>query len=128
MSPKEIENIIDSYLVNMSAWNPEGCVINFAEDALSYDPVGEPPTLVHEGFQEFIGQLKAVFAKLEANKESIFIAGNEAAVKWTIKGVSKTQKTVTFEGISVFEINEAGKIHSTRAYWNPQTIIAQLRS
>lgn len=128
MSPEEIENIVNSYLANISAMNPEGWVENFAEDALSYDPVGEPPTLVHEGFQEFIGQLKAVFAKLEATKEHLFIAGNEAALKWTMQGVSKNEKVVTFEGITVFEINDAGKIQTTRAYWNPKTMIAQLRS
>ncbi len=127
MSPEQIESIVNSYLANISAMNAEGWVDNFAEDALSYDPVGEPPTLVHEGFQEFIGQMKAVFAKLEATKESIFIAGNEAAVKWTMRGVSKTQKAVTCEGITVFEINDAGKIQTIRAYWNPKTIIAQLR-
>ncbi len=128
MSPEKIESIINSYFANISAMNPGGWVENFAEDALSYDPVGEPPTRVHEGFEEFIGQLKAVFAKLEASKEHIFISGNEAAVKWTMRGVSKTEKNVTFEGITVFEINEAGKIQTTRAYWDPKTIIAQLRS
>lgn len=128
MSPEEIESIVNSYLENISAMNAEGWVDNFAKDALSYDPVGEPPTVVHEGFQEFIGQLKAVFAKLEASKDSIFIAGNEAAVKWTMRGVSKTQKAVTCEGITILEINDAGKIQTTRAYWNPKTIIAQLRS
>ncbi len=128
MSPEEIENIVNSYLANISAMNPEGWVENFAKDALSYDPVGEPPTLVHEGFQDFIGQLQAVFTKLEATKEHIFIAGNEAAVKWTMRGVSKTQKAVNVEGITVLEINDAGKIQTTRAYWNPKMIIAQLRS
>ncbi|MEO1431879.1 MAG: nuclear transport factor 2 family protein [Cyanobacteria bacterium J06633_8] len=128
MSPEQIESIVNSYLENMSAMNAQGWVDNFAEDALSYDPVGEPPTVIHEGFQEFIGQLQAVFAKLEVTKEHLFIAGNEAAVKWTMQGVSKTQKTVSVEGITVLEINDAGKIQTTRAYWNPKTIIAQLRS
>ncbi|MGD1912584.1 MAG: nuclear transport factor 2 family protein [Rivularia sp. (in: cyanobacteria)] len=128
MSPEEIEDIVNSYLANISAMNAEGWVENFAKDALSYDPVGEPPTLIHEGFQEFIGQLKAVFTKLEATKEHIFIAGNEAALKWTMQGVSKTQKVVNFEGITIFEINDGGKIQTTRAYWDPKTIIAQLRS
>ena len=128
MSPEEIEDIVNSYLANISAMNAEGWVENFAKDALSYDPVGEPPTLIHEGFQEFIGQLKAVFTKLEATKEHIFIAGNEAALKWTMQGVSKTQKVVNFEGITIFEINDGGKIQTTRAYWNPQMMIAQLRS
>ncbi|MEO1377838.1 MAG: nuclear transport factor 2 family protein [Cyanobacteria bacterium J06635_10] len=128
MSPEEIESIVNSYLANISAMNAEGWVENFAEDALSYDPVGEPPTLIHEGFQEFIGQLKAVFTKLEATKEHLFIAGGEAALKWTMQGVSKTQKVVTFEGITIFEINDAGKIQTTRAYWDPKMMIAQLRS
>ncbi|MEM6399577.1 MAG: nuclear transport factor 2 family protein [Cyanobacteria bacterium P01_D01_bin.116] len=128
MSPEEIESIVNSYLANISAMNAEGWIENFAKDALSYDPVGEPPTLIHEGFQEFIGQLKAVFTKLEATKENLFIAGKEAALKWTMQGTSKTQKVVTFEGITIFEINDAGKIQTTRAYWDPKTIVAQLRS
>jgi ketosteroid isomerase-like protein len=128
MSSAAIKSIVNAYFDNFAAMNPEGWVENFAEDALSHDPVGEPPTKVHEGFRQFIGQLQAVFVKLEPTTEHIFIAGNEAAVKWTIKGVSKSNKVVTFEGITIFEINEAGKIQTTRAYWNPAQMIAQLRS
>ncbi len=128
MSPAAIESIVNAYFDNFAAMNPEGWVENFAEDALSHDPVGEPPAKVHEGFRQFIGQLQAVFVKLESTIEHIFIAGNEAAVKWTMKGISKSEKVVTFEGITIFEINEAGKIQTTRAYWNPAQMIAQLRS
>jgi steroid delta-isomerase len=55
------------------------------------------------------------------------VAENEAAVKWTIQGKSKSGKSVSFEGITIFEFNEAGKIQTTRAYWNPALMIAQLR-
>ncbi|MDH6098408.1 hypothetical protein NWP22_08285 [Anabaenopsis tanganyikae CS-531] len=41
--------------------------------------------------------------------------------------VSKTGKPVIFAGITIFEINSAGKIQTTRAYWNPQEMVAQLR-
>ncbi len=128
MTEEAIANIIASYFTNMSAMNPEGWVENFAPDALSYDPVGEPPTKIHEGFREFIGLLQATYEKLEPTTEHIFIGGNEAAVKWTMQGFSKTGKSVTFEGITVFEINDAGKIQTTRAYWNPAAMMAQLRS
>ena len=128
MSTTPIEKVVAAYFTNIATMNPESWVENFAEDALSYDPVGEPPTKVHEGFREFIGQLQAVFEKLEPTTEHIFVAANEAAVKWTMRGVSKTGKSVTFEGITIFEINEAGKIQTTRAYWNPAAMIAQLRS
>jgi len=127
MSKEALESVVAAYFANMGAMNPEGWVEHFAEDAVSYDPVGHPPTKVHEGFREFFGQLQGVFEQLEPTTEHIFIAGNEAAVKWTIQGISKSGKSVTFEGITVFEVNEAGKIKTTRAYWNPEAMIAQLR-
>lgn len=128
MSNATIEKVVAAYFANMASMNPEGWVENFAEDALSYDPVGEPPAKVHEGFRQFIGQLQAVFTQLEATTEHIFVSGNEAAVKWTMQGISKTGKSVTFAGITIIEINSAGKIQTTRAYWNPAAMIAQLRS
>ncbi len=128
MSPEAIKEVIATYYANMAAMNPQGWVENFAEDAVSHDPVGEPPAKVHEGFREFIGQLQAVFASLEAATEHIFITGDEAAVKWKIQGISKTNKTVIFEGITVFEFNDSGKIKTTRAYWDPAAMVAQLRS
>jgi ketosteroid isomerase-like protein len=128
MSRATLETVVADYFANIAAMNAEGWVENFAEDALSYDPVGEPPTKIHEGFREFIGQLQAVFEKLEPTTEHIFVAGHEAAVKWTMRGLSKSGKSVTFEGITIFEVNEDGKIQTTRAYWNPVAMVAQLRS
>ncbi len=127
MSKESIETLIAAYFDHMGTMNPEGWVEYFAEDALSYDPVGHPPTKIHEGFREFFGQLQAVFEQLEATIEHIFIAGNEAAVKWTIRAKSKAGRSVTFEGITIFEINESGKIQTTRAYWEPAALVAQLR-
>jgi steroid delta-isomerase len=123
-----IETVITAYFDNMAAMNPEGWISHFAEDAISYDPVGHPPTRVHEGFQEFFQQMQAIFEQMEATTEHIFVAGTEAAVKWTIRGVSKSGNSVTFEGITVFEVNDAEQIQTTRAYWNPEAMIAQLRS
>ena len=57
---------------------------------------------------------------------ALAIAGNGAAVKWTGRGVSKAGRKVQFEGIDVFEINEAGKIQTVHAYWNPAEMVAQL--
>jgi steroid delta-isomerase len=127
MSQEAIEAVIAAYFANIAAMNPEGWVEHFAEDAVSYDPVGHPPTKVHEGFREFFQQMQGVFEQLEPATEHIFVAGNEAAVKWTMRGVSKSGKSVSFEGITVFEVNDAGQIQSTRAYWNPAAMMAQLQ-
>lgn len=127
MSQETIEAIVTAYFTNMAAMNPEGWADQFAADAVSYDPVGHPPMKVQEGFQEFFQRMQGVFEQLESTIEHIFVAGNEAAVKWTMRGVSKSGKSVTFEGITVFQVNDAGKIQTTHAYWNPGAMMAQLR-
>ncbi|MCA1994807.1 MAG: nuclear transport factor 2 family protein, partial [Coleofasciculus sp. S288] len=76
---------------------------------------------------EFFQRMQSVFERLESTIEHIFVAGDEAAVKWTMRGVSKSGKSVTFEGITVFQVNDAGKIQTTHAYWNPGAMMAQLR-
>lgn len=72
-------------------------------------------------------QTTTTFDQLDTTTEHSFVAGNEAAVKWTIWGVSKSGKVVTLEGITVFEVNEAEQIQSLRAYWNSGALLAQLR-
>lgn len=42
-------------------------------------------------------------------------------------GSQYSGKSVTFEGITIFEMNEVGKIQTTRAYWNPEALMAQIR-
>ena len=127
MSKESIEAVVAAYYANMAMMNSERWVDLFAEDAVSYDPVGHPPTHIHEGYQGFFQRMRATFERLEATTEDIFVAANEAAVKWTMQGVSIQGKSVTFEGITVFEMNEAGKILTTRAYWNPEALMAQIR-
>lgn len=127
MSKESIQAVVAAYYANIAMMNSERWVDLFAEDAVSYDPVGHPPTHIHEGYQGFFQRMRATFERLEAKTEDIFVAGNEAAVKWTMQGVSIQGKSVTFEGITVFEMNEAGKILTTRAYWNPEALMAQIR-
>ena len=45
---------------------------------------------------------------------------------WTGTGISKQGNKVRFEGIDVFDVNEAGKIRRLYAYWNPAEMVAQL--
>ena len=89
MSKESIEAVVAAYFANMAVMNPERWIDLFAEDAISYDPVGHPPTRVHEGYLAFFQQIQAVFEQLETTANHVFIAGNEAAVKWTIVGASR---------------------------------------
>ena len=126
MSPEVVSRAVKTYFASLRAMDQQAWVNTFAEDAVSYDPVGALPTKGHERLGEFFQTITAAFKKVGLTEDHVFVAANSAAVKWTGRGVSKQGKKVHFEGIDVFEVNEAGKIQTLHAYWNPAEMLAQL--
>lgn len=126
MSPEIISKAIKGYFAALRAMDQRAWVNTFAEDAISHDPVGAPPIVGHQRLGEFFETITAAFKEVGLTEDEIFIAGNGAAVKWMGRGKSKQGKDVRFEGIDVFEINEAGRIQTLHAYWNPAEMVGQL--
>ncbi len=126
MSPEIVSEAIRAYFAALRAMDQQAWVDTFAEDAVSYDPVGAPPINGHQKLGEFFQTITAAFKEVGLTEDEIFIAGNGAAVKWTGHGISNAGRKVHFEGIDVLEVNEAGKIQTLHAYWNPAEMVAQL--
>jgi steroid Delta-isomerase len=126
MSPEVVSRAVRAYFQATRAMDQEAWVNTFAEDAVSYDPVGALPTKGHEKLGEFFQTITAPFKEVGLIEDQIFIAGTGAAVKWTGRGVSKQGRKVHFEGIDIFEVNESGKIQALYAYWNPAEMLGQL--
>ena len=126
MSPEVISKAVKDYFAAIRAMDQKAWVNTFAEDAISHEPVGAPPIVGHEKLAEFFQSITAAFKEVGLTENDVFVAGNGAAVKWTGSGVSQSGNKVHFEGIDIFEINEAGKIQTLHAYWNPAEMVAQL--
>lgn len=126
MSADAVARTIKEYFAALRAMDEKAWVNTFALDAVSYDPVGTPAIEGHVKLAEFFQTITAAFKEVGLTEDDIFIAGDGAAVKWTGRGTSKAGKDVKFQGIDVFEFNEAGKIQTLRAYWNPAEMVAQL--
>ncbi len=126
MSPEVISRAVRAYFEAIRAMDEQAWVNTFAEDAVSYDPVGAQPTTGHLRLGEFFQTITAPFKEVGLTEDQIFVAGTGAAVKWTGRGVSKQGRKVHFEGIDIFEVNEAGKIQTLYAYWNPAELLGQL--
>ncbi len=126
MSPEIVSQAIEAYFAALRAMDQRAWVDTFATDAISHDPVGAPPLVGHQKLAEFFQNITAAFKEVGLTEDEVFIAGNGAAVKWTGKGVSQQGHKVHFEGIDVFEVNEAGKIQTLHAYWNPAEMMSQL--
>ena len=126
MSPEVVSKAVKAYFEALRAMDIPAIVNTFAGDGISHDPVGAPPIVGHQKLVEFFQTITAAFKEVGLTEDDVFIAGNGAAVKWTGRGISKQGKQVHFEGIDVFEVNEAGKIQTVHAYWNPAEMVAQL--
>ena len=127
MSKEAIKQAINSYFTNLAAMNPSEWLENFAEDAVTYDPVGKPANPVHQNYEKFFGLLSSFFAQMEISQDYVAIADDRAAVKWTMQVLAKNGKSTQAEGISVFEFNETGKIQSLSAYWDDDEMMAKLK-
>ncbi len=126
MSPEVISKAVKAYFAAIRAMDEQAWVNTFAEDAISYDPVGASPNVGHQKLHEFFQTIMAAFKEVGLTEDQVFVAGHGAGVKWTGRGISKSGNKVHFEGIDVFEVNEAGKIQTLHAYWNPAEMVAQL--
>jgi steroid delta-isomerase len=127
MSPETISRAVKAYFAAIRSMDMEAWIATFAPDAVSYDPVGAPPTAGHDALRQFFSAIVGAFDKVGLTEDQIFIAGNGAAVKWTGRGKGKNGREVRFEGIDIFEFNEEGLIQTMRGYWNPAEVMMQLQ-
>lgn len=127
VSTEEIAVLLTIYFDNMAAMNAQGWLEIFSENAVIHDPVGDPPRLVHKNSQQFFKMMSNFFEKMELSKDNVFFVKNGAAVKWTMQVVAKNGYRATSEGISVFEINDIGKIQKVSSYWDEAAMMMKLK-
>ena len=126
VSPDKISRAVRAYFLAIRAMDPDAFANTFAEDGTTCDPVGSPGISGRPAIREFLASICKNFKSVGLTEDSVFVAGNGAAVKWIGTGTSTNGSDVRFEGIDVFEVNSDGKIQNVRAYWNPAEMIAQL--
>src|SRR5947207_12601132 len=126
ISPDRISRAVRGYFLAIRAMDPEAFANAFAEDGTTHDPHGSTAITGRAALRGFFESICKNFKSVGLTEDSIFIAGDGAAVKWTGKGTSNNGREVNFEGIDVIDVNQDGKIQTVHAYWNPAEMIAQL--
>ena len=127
VSKEQIAEVVGQYFSCLRQMEVDELLELFSEDAMSWDPVGTPPLRVRDKSTNYFRALSNIFEKMALTEDDIFVSGTEAAVRWT--GVAKLrskQQEITFEGVSVFEINADGLIQSVRSYWDKHGLMSRL--
>lgn len=128
LSSEIVKAIVQQYFAASRATDKvKNMVACFAEDCVNYDPVEGPTLTGKTELSQFLQTVVNLFSRVELTEEFISVNGNEAAVKWTGRGMGNNGREVVFEGIDLFEVNAEGKIQSLRGYWNPMAVLMQLQ-
>lgn len=122
-----IETSITAYYESISARDRARWLDLFREDAVLHEPVGAPPLEGRDCFDEAWKIFSAPFERLTMEVCEIYLAGSGAAVKWLGEASAKdSTRRVSFSGISVFELDDAGKIQAVMSYWDPAETLIRL--
>lgn len=126
MSLERNEQSVHNYFKAVTRMNADAWADLFAPDALSTDPVGSPPVVTREARKHaFLGLVNLIHV-FDMTPDYMYLAGNEAAVKWSARGRGHNGAAFTCEGIDVFTFNEQGQIQNLRGFWNPASVMALL--
>jgi steroid delta-isomerase len=123
---KTIETAIQAYCAAWAAKDRKAWLATFAESAMQEDPVGSRVRHGRREIGEFWDAAMAAYDSLEIVPRNIFIAGDEAALEWTINAVMPLGR-ISFNGVDVFEFDRSGLIISVRAFWVPEQVAEQRR-
>ena len=87
-----------------------------ADDVTQIDPVGSTPNQGKEALGTFFDGLFEVCERIAFDNRDRFVAGDEAALLFTIVQTKKDGTELTIDGIDVFTVDEAGKIALIKGY------------
>jgi len=127
MTSENIPTVVAGYFTAIGEKDPDAWVACFAEQGTSYEPGAPAPLRGHVVLRQFLVEVLGAFEKIAMTQDHVFQSGNRVAVKFTGRGTGKNGRQVLFEGIDVFEINQAEKIQTMWGYWNPAVMMAQLQ-
>ncbi|HEY9556558.1 MAG TPA: nuclear transport factor 2 family protein [Acidimicrobiales bacterium] len=114
-----IRSAVDAYCAAFTSGDRAAYVGLFAADATVEDPIGSPVNVGSEAIGAFFDAMTGVADSVELRRTGpVRVAGNEAAwplqARPTIGGA-----TMCVDIIDVMTFDDAGKITTMRAFWDP---------
>src|SRR5260221_14208189 len=112
VAPDKISRAVRAYFLALRAMDADAFANTFAEDGTTCDPMGTPPISGRPAIREFLQSICKNFKSVGLTEDSVFVAGNGAAVKWTGSGTHANRQEARVAGIHLFEIEQDGKIQN----------------
>jgi steroid Delta-isomerase len=127
LTPEQTEAVIEDAFNKLVAFDAQGVVSHFADDAVLEDPVGTPPMQGKAAITAYLETFPTLFSQMKLYSLDIKVRGQEAAVKWRLRFKTHTGNVFFLDGIGIFKFNEEGKIQSEREFFDLEYFLAQLQ-
>jgi len=124
-SAAAIEQTVRGYWSALSSMNTEEALALFAEGAESVDPWGSPAVVGTEARRQAYAGLSGAFRSVTFAVGRLKINGDRAAVSWSARATLADGRSVSFDGIDVFEFDDRGLITKQWGYWDPSFMMPQ---
>ncbi|MBQ47021.1 MAG: hypothetical protein CMP10_06005 [Zetaproteobacteria bacterium] len=106
----EIRNRLERFLTAAEKWDPNGYAEFFSIDAVKVDPNGSDPVKGRDAIvTRYRDKRMAKLSSWEIQRDDIFVAGQGAALRWTVHLEDKQGEKASYEGIDTFAFNNAGE-------------------
>lgn len=126
LNDPRVEAAVAGYFRTLSARDKNAWVALFDKGAVLHEPVGATPAEGREGLEEVWQVFTGPFARLTLLIDEVFYSGSGAAARWSAKASVTSGRSTDFSGISVFEVDNEGRIQTVMSYWDPAAVLIEL--
>lgn len=113
---EQIEAATDAYVSSFNKQDRDLFLSALADDVTQIDPVGSPPNEGKDALAAFWDGLYRDCERIEFDVPDRFVAGDEAALQFTIVQSRRDGTRLTIDGIDVFRVDDDGKIALIKGY------------
>jgi steroid Delta-isomerase len=121
-----VEAAVTEYFRSISTRDKSAWIALFDKSAVLHEPVGATPAEGREGLEQVWQVFTGPFATLELASDEVFYSGSGAAARWSAKASTANGTSAEFAGITVFEVDQDGRIQTVMSYWDPAAVLISL--
>lgn len=109
-SPEQIKAATEAYVASFVNKDRDAFLSALADDVTQEDPVGSPVNRGRDALAGFWDTLFSTCERIEFDARETYVAGDAAALVFTIVQHLKDGGTATIDGVDVFRVDDDGKI------------------
>jgi steroid Delta-isomerase len=127
LTSQQIEAVIEDAFAKLVAFDAQGVVSHYADDAVLEDPVGTPAMVGKPAITAYLEGFPTLFNQMKLYSLDIKPGGQEAAVTWRLRFTTKSGHVFFLEGIGFFEFNQDGKVQREKQFFDLAYFLEQLQ-